>query len=91
MTWDTLAAMSPEDIKSEKLWPASLYPLPYPHLHNLNGSLPRSAAILPLRRRAGRPHSQGLPKHSCGYVLESPHHDRRGNRLRQMILRPGAG
>jgi cytochrome c peroxidase len=38
MTWDKLAAMSPQEIKSEELWPAGFYPLPHPH-HEAGGML----------------------------------------------------
>jgi cytochrome c peroxidase len=36
VTWDKLAAMSPEEIKSKNLWPAGFYPLPHPH-HEAGG------------------------------------------------------
>jgi cytochrome c peroxidase len=36
VTWDQLAAMKPEDIKSKNLWPAGFYPLPHPH-HEAGG------------------------------------------------------
>ncbi len=35
-TWEQLAEMSPEDIKSKDLWPAGFYPLPHPH-HEAGG------------------------------------------------------
>ncbi|MDP1590060.1 MAG: hypothetical protein Q8M07_20065, partial [Prosthecobacter sp.] len=35
-TWDKLAAMSPDIIKSKELWPAGFYPLPHPH-HEAGG------------------------------------------------------
>ncbi len=35
-TWEKLAAMSPAEIKSKKLWPAGFYPLPHPH-HEVGG------------------------------------------------------
>src|SRR5262245_59628855 len=38
MTWDKLAAMSAEDIKSKSLWPAGFYPLPHPH-HEAGGMI----------------------------------------------------
>lgn len=31
MTWEKLAAMSPEDIKAKGVWPAGFLPLPHPH------------------------------------------------------------
>jgi cytochrome c peroxidase len=36
MTWDKLATMSPDEIKSKDLWPAGFYPLPHPH-HEAGG------------------------------------------------------
>ena len=36
VTWDKLAAMSPEEIKKKNLWPAGFYPLPHPH-HEAGG------------------------------------------------------
>jgi cytochrome c peroxidase len=36
VTWDQLAAMTPADIKSKKLWPAGFFPLPHPH-HEAGG------------------------------------------------------
>jgi cytochrome c peroxidase len=38
LTWEKLAAMSPEEIKSKNLWPAGFYPLPHPH-HEAGGML----------------------------------------------------
>lgn len=38
MTWDKLAAMSPEIIQSKDLWPAGFYPLPHPH-HEAGGMI----------------------------------------------------
>jgi len=35
-TWESLAGMSPADIKSKNLWPAGFYPLPHPH-HEAGG------------------------------------------------------
>jgi hypothetical protein len=31
MTWDKLAAMSPEEIREKGLFPAGFFPLPHPH------------------------------------------------------------
>jgi cytochrome c peroxidase len=36
MTWDRLAAMSPDEIKSKDLWPSGFFPLPHPH-HEAGG------------------------------------------------------
>src|SRR5204863_326124 len=38
MTWEKLAALSPEEIKSKNLWPAGFFPLPHPH-HEAGGML----------------------------------------------------
>jgi cytochrome c peroxidase len=37
-TWESLAAMTPEQIKSRDLWPAGFYPLPHPH-HESGGMI----------------------------------------------------
>jgi cytochrome c peroxidase len=34
VTWEKLAAMTPEEIKNQNLWPAGFYPLPHPHHEN---------------------------------------------------------
>jgi len=36
MTWEKLAAMTPDEIKSKNLWPAGFYPLSHPH-HEAGG------------------------------------------------------
>jgi len=36
MTWEKLAALSPEEIKEKQLWPAGFLPLPHPH-HEAGG------------------------------------------------------
>ncbi len=38
VTWDQLAAMTPEEIKAKNLWPAGFYPLPHPH-HEAGGMI----------------------------------------------------
>ena len=38
MTWEKLAAMSPEEIKEKQLWPAGFFPLPHPH-HEAGGMI----------------------------------------------------
>ncbi len=38
MTWEKLAAMSPEEIRAKDLWPAGFYPLPHPH-HEAGGMI----------------------------------------------------
>lgn len=36
ITWEKLAALSPDEIKEKDLWPAGFYPLPHPH-HEAGG------------------------------------------------------
>jgi cytochrome c peroxidase len=36
MTWEKIAAMSPNEIKNKHLWPSGFYPLPHPH-HEAGG------------------------------------------------------
>jgi cytochrome c peroxidase len=36
VTWDKLAALSPEEIRAKQLWPAGFLPLPHPH-HEAGG------------------------------------------------------
>jgi cytochrome c peroxidase len=36
ITWDKLAAMTPQEIKEKNSWPAGFYPLPHPH-HEAGG------------------------------------------------------
>ena len=38
MTWDRLAAMTPDEIKTQNAWPEGFYPLPHPH-HEAGGML----------------------------------------------------
>lgn len=38
MTWETLAALSPEEVKEKQLWPAGFLPLPHPH-HEAGGMI----------------------------------------------------
>jgi cytochrome c peroxidase len=38
MTWEKLAAMTPEEIKDKNAWPAGFYPLPHPH-HEAGGMI----------------------------------------------------
>lgn len=33
-TWQSLAALTPDDIRNRDLWPAGFYPLPHPHHEN---------------------------------------------------------
>ena len=52
-TWETLAAMSPEEIKSKKLWPAGFYALPHPH-HEAGGMIFPQPLIDETKRQTGR-------------------------------------
>jgi len=38
MTWEKLAALSPEEIKAKRLWPAGFLPMPHPH-HEAGGMI----------------------------------------------------
>ena len=38
MTWEKLAALSPEQVKEKQLWPAGFLPLPHPH-HEVGGMI----------------------------------------------------
>ncbi len=38
MTWDKLAAMSPDEIRNQNAWPAGFLPLPHPH-HEAGGMI----------------------------------------------------
>lgn len=53
MTWEKLAAMSPEDIKSKNIWPAGFYPLPHPH-HEAGGMVFPQPLIDETKRQTGR-------------------------------------
>jgi cytochrome c peroxidase len=52
-TWEQLAAMSPEEIKSKSLWPAGFYPLPHPH-HEAGGMVFPQPLIDETKRQTGR-------------------------------------
>ena len=52
-TWEKLAAMSPEEIKSKKLWPAGFHPLPHPH-HEAGGMVFPQPLIDETKRQTGR-------------------------------------
>ena len=52
-TWEKLAAMSPEEIKSKNLWPAGFYPLPHPH-HEAGGMIFPQPLIDETKRQTGR-------------------------------------
>ncbi len=53
MTWERLAAMSPEQIKSRNLWPAGFFPLPHPH-HEAGGMVFPQPLIDETKRQTGR-------------------------------------
>ncbi len=52
-TWDQLAAMTPEEIKSKNLWPAGFYPLPHPH-HEAGGMIFPQPQIDAIQKQDGR-------------------------------------
>jgi len=53
LTWEQLAAMTPEDIKAKTLWPAGFYPLPHPH-HETGGMIFTKVQIDELKKQTGR-------------------------------------
>ena len=53
LTWEKLAAMSPEEIKSKNQWPAGFYPLPHPH-HEAGGMIFPQPLIDETKRQTGR-------------------------------------
>lgn len=53
MTWDQLAAMTPEDVKGRNLWPAGFYPLPHPH-HEAGGMIFPKSSIDEIKIQTGR-------------------------------------
>jgi len=67
MTWDRLAAMSPEEIKARDLWPAGFYPLPHDNQAE-GGMLFPQYHIDKIKQQDGRDLSRfdlafGLPDH----------------------------
>ena len=52
-TWDKLAAMTPEEIKSKDLWPAGFYALPHPH-HEAGGMIFPKKQIDGVKEQTGR-------------------------------------
>lgn len=67
MTWERLAAQSPDEIKSKNLWPAGFYPLPHPH-HEAGGMIFPQQLIDETKRQTGRDLGRfdldfDLPKH----------------------------
>jgi cytochrome c peroxidase len=53
VTWDQLAAMTPEDIAAQGLWPAGFYPLPHPH-HEAGGMIFPQPQIDAIKQQDGR-------------------------------------
>lgn len=53
MTWEKLAAMSPDEIKRKNLWPAGFYPLPHPN-HTEGGMLFPQTHIDEIKKQEGR-------------------------------------
>jgi len=53
VTWDKLAAMSPEEIKAKDLWPAGFFPLPHPH-HEAGGMVFPQTLIDETKRQTDR-------------------------------------
>ncbi len=67
MTWDKLAAMTPDAVRSGDLWPAGFYPLPHPH-HEAGGMVFPQPLIDETRRQTDRDLSRfdldyDLPQH----------------------------
>jgi cytochrome c peroxidase len=52
-SWDQLAGMTPEEIKSKNLWPAGFYPLPHPH-HEAGGMVFPQPQIDAIKKQDGR-------------------------------------
>ena len=52
-TWDQLAGMTPDEIKSGNLWPAGFYPLPHPH-HEAGGMIFPQPQIDGIKQQDGR-------------------------------------
>jgi cytochrome c peroxidase len=52
-TWDRLAGMSAEEIKSKDLWPAGFFPLPHPH-HEEGGMLFPKVQIDEVKKQTDR-------------------------------------
>jgi cytochrome c peroxidase len=53
VTWEQLAAMSPDDIKNKNIWPAGFYPLPHPH-HEAGGMVFPQPLIDETKRQTAR-------------------------------------
>src|SRR4029077_14985083 len=53
MTWEKLAAMTPEQIKAQDLWPKGFLPLPHPH-HEAGGMIFPKFAIDEINKQPDR-------------------------------------
>ena len=53
VSWDSLAAMTPEEVREKGLWPAGLYPLPHPN-HPEGGMVFPKTHIDELKKQTGR-------------------------------------
>jgi cytochrome c peroxidase len=53
ITWDQLAGLTPEEIKTKTLWPPGFYPLPHPH-HETGGMVFPKVEIEEMKRQTGR-------------------------------------
>ncbi len=53
MTWESLAALSPAEIKNQQLWPAGFLPLPHPH-HEAGGMIFPKFLIEETRKQTDR-------------------------------------
>ncbi|MGE3316639.1 MAG: cytochrome B6 [Planctomycetaceae bacterium] len=67
LTWEKLAGMTADEIKSENLWPAGFYPLPHPH-HESGGMVFPKEQIDEIKKQTERDLARfdldyDLPKH----------------------------
>lgn len=53
MSWKSLAALSPQEIKNRHLWPAGFLPLPHPH-HEVGGMVFPKNLITEIKQQSGR-------------------------------------
>jgi len=52
-SWEKLASLAPDEIKSQKLWPAGFYPLPHPH-HEAGGMVFPKPQIDEVKKQTAR-------------------------------------
>jgi cytochrome c peroxidase len=52
-SWDALSALTPDEIRSRKLWPAGFLPLPHPH-HEAGGMIFPQFQIDEVKKQTGR-------------------------------------